>query len=104
MVNMQTELSTGSQLANPELKCIDTVHLPVGTPRRVRVPVLWEMLPSGQTMAPLRAQGGRVLKLCLAHSSLYGDTIRGHVASTAGGIYPVHCLRRDDATFRAEEG
>ncbi|CAN0313782.1 unnamed protein product, partial [Pylaiella littoralis] len=88
---------------NRELRGIQRVHVHVRTPRRVHLPMSLEVLLSGQALVPSWGQGGRILWLCLALSYFLVARSEEIFASASGGIHAIHCLRRDDVTFLAEE-
>ena len=100
-VDAHMELPTASPLINRELKGIARLHVIAGTPRRVRLPVSWDVLLGGQDLVPSCGPGGRILWLCLALGYFFVARSDEIFASSAGGIHPVHCLQRGDVTFYA---
>lgn len=57
----------------------------------------------GETVVPLRGQGGRIIWLRHALSYFLVAWSEKVFASAAGRVHRVRCLRRDDVTFFADE-
>jgi len=98
----QLEIPIGAPLVNRALKGVEKTHVGHGTRPRVRLPISWETLLKGQSLILSWGEGGRVLWLCLALSFFLLTRSEEMFETSAAGIHPVHCLRRDDVTFYDE--
>ena len=74
-------------------------HVVAGTPRRVRLPILWDALLAGRCLLPSWGAGGGVLWMCLALGYFLAARSDEIFASDAGIALPIHCLTRRDVAF-----
>lgn len=85
------------------LKGISRSHTLAGTARPVRLPVSWEMLWAGKSLAPSWGSGGSVLWLCLGMAYFFIMRSDEVFAGAAGVVHAAHCLTRSDVAFFAGE-
>lgn len=101
------EASVELDLSSPMLKCalrgIARNHVAMGTVRRVRLPVSWQMLLDGESASRNWGEGGRVTWLCLCLSYLFITRSDEVFANDAGRVHEAHCLTRADVALFAGE-
>ena len=83
------------------LRGIARAHVTAGTPRRVRLPLLFGMLLVGETLIPTWGPEGKVLRLCLCLSYFLMARSDEMFAADSGVVHPVLCLTRGDVAFFA---
>lgn len=93
------ELPISSSLIKRALRGMANSHIVAGTPRRVRLPISWDVLLAGRCLIPSWGVGGRVLWMCLALGYFLAARSDEIFASDAGIAHPIHCLTRRDVAF-----
>ena len=77
-------------------------HVEAGTPRRVRLPVLFGMLLTREITIPSWGREGEVLWLCLCLSYFLVARSDDLFAPDSGAAHSVHCLTRGDVAIYAD--
>ena len=101
-LNVGVELPVTAPVVQCALKSISRSHAAAGTPRRVRLPVSFGMLLTGETLIPSWGPEGKVLWLCLCLSYFLLARSDEMFAADSGAIHSVHCLTRGDVAFYAD--
>ena len=101
-LDVGVELPVTAPVVHYALKGIARSHVEAGTPRRVRLPVSFSMLLTGETLVPSWGPEGKVLWLCLGLSYFLMTRSDEMFAADSGMVHDVHCLTRGNVAFYAQ--
>ena len=101
-LHVGVELPVTAPMVQCALKGIARSHVEAGTPRRVRLPVSFSMLLTGETLVPSWGPEGNVLWLCLGLSYFIMTRSDEMFAADSGMVHDVHSLTRGDVAFYAQ--